>query len=299
MITTPLSAAYNRARGDDGRCAAGVRRHRSPRRRSPPIASLPPSDRRRARFCRCTSTARPPTWPPSRRLRRRTALAIVGIAASAHSQHRREPSGRHHRHRRRVQLLSDEEPRRARRRRRDVTSETNRALADRLRRLRNGGQTDRYHHQEPGIIRAGRSAGRRPRARGLPGCAADRITARARGHDIEIGWRAAPSTCCPSATPSRLASVVVRPRARTDLQAHLGARIETLIHYFPCDPAAAGARPRSIPPSARWPRAPAARYFHCRSIPHCATTKSTRLRAVPASSRNGSLMTEGRHNASA
>jgi dTDP-4-amino-4,6-dideoxygalactose transaminase len=26
-----------------------------------------------------------------------------------------------------------------------------RALADRLKRLRNGGQTDRYHHQEPGI----------------------------------------------------------------------------------------------------------------------------------------------------
>src|SRR6185503_13005702 len=47
-----------------------------------------------------------------------------------------------------------------------------RALADRLKRLRNGGQTDRYHHVEPGVnsrldeIQAAILAARLPRLRG-------------------------------------------------------------------------------------------------------------------------------------
>ena len=107
-----------RAGGDDGRRAAGVRRHRSrtPDARSRP-RPRPPSRRARAPSCRCISTASPRTWPRrgarraaqpgDRRRRRAGAPGDRGAAA-----------GRHDRRRRRVQLLSDEEPRRARRRRR-------------------------------------------------------------------------------------------------------------------------------------------------------------------------------------
>ena len=62
----------------------------------------------------------------------------------------RRPARRHDRRRRRLQLLSDEEPRSARRRRRRRHQRRARSPTA-SGGCRNGGQTDRYHHQEPGI----------------------------------------------------------------------------------------------------------------------------------------------------
>ena len=108
-----------------------------------------------------------------------------------------------------------------------------RALADRLKRLRNGGQTDRYHHAEPGInsrldeMQAAILRARLPRLRGwterrrslaaryrqrLAGGPADVAAERDAGHVYHL--------------------FVVRHEQRAALQAHLLARgVETLIHY--------------------------------------------------------------------
>jgi dTDP-4-amino-4,6-dideoxygalactose transaminase len=135
-----------------------------------------------------------------------------------------------------------------------VTSDA--ALADRLKRLRNGGQTDRYRHVEPGvnsrldemqaaILRARLpflttwTARRRALAaryrRQLAGDAVDVVPEFDAGHVYHL--------------------FVVRTGARLALQAHLAARgIETLIHYpvpIPRQPALAGAHPADCPIAAR------------------------------------------------
>ena len=135
-----------------------------------------------------------------------------------------------------------------------VTSD--RGLADRLRRLRNGGQTDRYHHVEPGInsrLDELQAAVLRARLRWLP-----QWTARRRRLAVEYREQLHDATVQP--VPELDAGhvyhlFVVRTNARSAFQAHLAARgIETLIHYpvpIPAQPAVAGAAPDECPIAAR------------------------------------------------
>src|SRR5205814_3535473 len=121
-----------------------------------------------------------------------------------------------------------------------------RALADRLRRLRNGGQTDRYHHQVAGInsrldeMQAAVLRARPPRP---PAWTARRRALAAR-YRRQLGGGGGVGLL-----PERDAGhvyhlFVVRAAERGELQAHLAARgIETLIHYpvpIPKQPAMAG-----------------------------------------------------------
>ena len=131
-----------------------------------------------------------------------------------------------------------------------------RALADRLRRLRNGGQTDRYHHQEPGInsrldeMQAAILRARLPRLRNW--------TERRRVLAARYRSRLAGSVVAvpPELDPGHVYHLFVgRSRARRDLQAHLAASgIETLIHYpvpVPRQPAMAAVDPAECPVAAR------------------------------------------------
>jgi len=135
-----------------------------------------------------------------------------------------------------------------------VTSD--RTLAERIKRLRNGGQTDRYHHQDAGInSRLDEIQAAILRAR-LPFL--DRWTARRR--HLSALYRERLSGTPVSALAERDSGhvyhlFVVRSGARRDLQGHLAAQgIETLIHYpvpIPHQPALAAARPDDCPIAAR------------------------------------------------
>ena len=131
-----------------------------------------------------------------------------------------------------------------------------RALADRVKRLRNGGQTDRYHHQEPGInsrlddMQAAVLRARMPR---LEGWTARRRTLAARYRSRLAG---APVELLPERDAGHVYHLfVVRTGDRDGLQAHLAADgIETLIHYpvsIPRQPALAAERPADCPVAAR------------------------------------------------
>ena len=123
-----------------------------------------------------------------------------------------------------------------------------RALADRVKRLRNGGQTDRYHHLEPGInsrlddMQAAVLRARLPR---LAGWTARRRALAARYRAKLAG---APVELLPERDPGHVYHLfVVKTADRDGLQAHLTARgVETLIHYpvaIPRQPALAGQQP--------------------------------------------------------
>jgi len=129
---------------------------------------------------------------------------------------------------------------------------TDPALAEKIRRLRNGGQTGRYHHQEPGInsrldeMQAAILRARLPRLRAWTD---------ARRH-LAGAYRAALARAPIAVPPERDAGhvyhlFVVRSAARRELQAHLAARgIETLIHYpisIPRQPALAATAPAECP----------------------------------------------------
>jgi dTDP-4-amino-4,6-dideoxygalactose transaminase len=132
------------------------------------------------------------------------------------------------------------------------------ALAERLRRLRNGGQTDRYHHVEAGInsrlddLQAAILGARIPR---LPEWTARRrrLAARYRRelegacHVVEV-----PPECDPGHVYHLF---TVRSTRRDALKAHLaGAGIETLIHYpipIPRQPALATESPAECPAADR------------------------------------------------
>ena len=131
------------------------------------------------------------------------------------------------------------------------------ALAARIKRLRNGGQSDRYHHEEAGVnsrldeVQAAILRARLPRLGGwterrrvlaaryrrllmdAPGV--EVVAARDAGHVYHL--------------------FVIRVRGRTDLQASLASSgIETLIHYpvpIPRQPALAGAQPADCPVALR------------------------------------------------
>jgi dTDP-4-amino-4,6-dideoxygalactose transaminase len=129
-------------------------------------------------------------------------------------------------------------------------------LAGRLKRLRNGGQTDRYHHDEFGVnTRLDEMQAAILRAR-LPYLSA--WTARRRA--LAARYRRALEGETVTAVPERDAGhvyhlFVVRTAARDALRTHLAARgIETLIHYpvpIPRQPALAAAAPDDCPTAAR------------------------------------------------
>jgi dTDP-4-amino-4,6-dideoxygalactose transaminase len=135
-----------------------------------------------------------------------------------------------------------------------VTSD--RALADRVKRLRNGGQTDRHHHQEPGVnsrlddLQAAVLRARLPRLRGWTErrrALAARYRDRLAGSTVEVP---------PALDAGHVYHLfVVRHGARPALQAHLAANgIETLIHYpvpIPCQPAMTAFEPADCPLAAR------------------------------------------------
>jgi dTDP-3-amino-3,4,6-trideoxy-alpha-D-glucose transaminase len=130
------------------------------------------------------------------------------------------------------------------------------ALADRLRRLRNGGQTDRYHHIEPGLnsrLDELQAAILRARLGWLP-----QWTARRRELANEYRQQLAdvPVDVVPELDAGHVYHLfVVRTSARATLQAHLAAHgVETLIHYpisIPRQPAMTGAAPADCPIAAR------------------------------------------------
>ncbi len=137
-----------------------------------------------------------------------------------------------------------------------VTSDA--ALAARLKRLRNGGQTDRYHHVEPGVnsrldeMQAAILRGRLTRLRGWTDC---RRALAARYREQLAG---APVDVPPERDPGHVYHLfVVRSMrdARRELQQHLAARgIDTLIHYpvpIPQQPALAAVNPTECPVATR------------------------------------------------
>ena len=125
-------------------------------------------------------------------------------------------------------------------------------LAERLKRLRNGGQTDRYHHVEPGVnsrLDEIQAAVLRARLPLLP-----RWTARRR-ELADIYRRAlegASAVVPPECDPGHVYHLFpVRSAERDRLREHLtAAGIETLIHYpvpIPRQPALATERPARCP----------------------------------------------------
>jgi dTDP-4-amino-4,6-dideoxygalactose transaminase len=131
-----------------------------------------------------------------------------------------------------------------------------RALADRVARLRNGGQSDRYRHLEPGInsrlddMQAAVLRARLPR---LPAWTARRRALAARYRRRLEG---APVDLLPERDPGHVYHLfVVRSADRDGLQAHLAASgIETLIHYpipIPRQPALAQEHPDDCPVAVR------------------------------------------------
>lgn len=126
------------------------------------------------------------------------------------------------------------------------------ALAERIKRLRNGGQTDRYHHVEPGVnsrLDELQAAVLRARLSFLPGWTDRRRRLAAKYREALAG---APVDLLPVADPGHVFHLlVVRSRRRDALQAHLTARgVETLIHYpipMPRQPAFASAQPADCP----------------------------------------------------
>jgi len=107
------------------------------------------------------------------------------------------------------------------------------ALADRVARLRNGGQADRYHHVEPGVnsrLDELQAAVLRARLPWLARWTEGRRAIAARYRAALRGTEAAMLDECDPGHVYHL--VVVRSPRRDALQAHLGAEgVQTLIHY--------------------------------------------------------------------
>ena len=164
------------------------------------------------------------------------------------------------------------------------------ALADRIRRLRNGGQTDRYHHEEPGVnsrldeMQAAILRARLPRLRGVDGAAP-----RARGALPRARLPATPRVAVAGARRRpRLPPVRRANRAQRDaLQAHLArARHRNADSLSGADPAAAGARGartrRDCPVAARACDEMLSLPLHPRSRPTTSTTSPRRRACAPA-----------------
>jgi dTDP-3-amino-3,4,6-trideoxy-alpha-D-glucose transaminase len=131
-----------------------------------------------------------------------------------------------------------------------------RSLADRIRRLRNGGQIDRYRHEEFGVnsrldeVQAAILRARLPR---LAGWTAQRRTLSARYREALAG---VPVHVPAEHDPGHVYHLfVVRVGGRAELQARLASDgIETLVHYpvpIPRQRAMAGLNPQDCPEAAR------------------------------------------------
>jgi dTDP-4-amino-4,6-dideoxygalactose transaminase len=126
------------------------------------------------------------------------------------------------------------------------------AVADRARRLRNGGQTDRYHHAEPGVnsrLDEIQAAVLRARLAWLPKWMDER---RALARRYRQRLADAPVAVPPECDPGHVYHLFpVLSEQRDDLQRHLKERgIETLIHYpvpVPRQPAFAAEHPAVCP----------------------------------------------------
>jgi dTDP-4-amino-4,6-dideoxygalactose transaminase len=126
------------------------------------------------------------------------------------------------------------------------------ALAERLRRLRNGGQTDRYHHLEFGVnsrLDEMQAAILRARLAWLPKWTAKR---RQLAADYRAALAGAPVTVPPELDAGHVYHLFpVLSERRDALQQELRARgVETLIHYpvpIPRQPALAAERPAACP----------------------------------------------------
>jgi dTDP-3-amino-3,4,6-trideoxy-alpha-D-glucose transaminase len=131
-----------------------------------------------------------------------------------------------------------------------------RALAERVKRLRNGGQTDRYRHAEPGInSRLDELQAAVLRAR-LPYLVRWTDERRALAAEYRTTLRGGPVAVVAERDAGHVYHLfVVRSGARGDLQAHLAAQgIETLIHYpvpIPRQPAVAAVHPDVCPIAAQ------------------------------------------------
>jgi dTDP-4-amino-4,6-dideoxygalactose transaminase len=126
------------------------------------------------------------------------------------------------------------------------------AVAERVKRLRNGGQRTRYQHDEPGInSRLDEMQAAILRAR-LPRLAGWTARRRALGAAYRQQLQGAPVTVPPECDPGHvyhLFPVLVEDRA--GFQAHMrAAGVETLVHYpvpIPRQPALAGQAPAACP----------------------------------------------------
>lgn len=125
-------------------------------------------------------------------------------------------------------------------------------LAERLRRLRNGGQTDRYHHAEPGVnsrLDEMQAAILRARMPFLGRWTGERRALATRYRRALTG---APVVVPPEKDPGHVYHLfVVRSGRRDALAKHLaGLHIETLVHYpvpIPRQPALAQTSPAACP----------------------------------------------------
>jgi dTDP-3-amino-3,4,6-trideoxy-alpha-D-glucose transaminase len=131
-----------------------------------------------------------------------------------------------------------------------------RSLAERIKRLRNGGQIDRYRHQEFGVnsrLDEMQAAVLRARLPRLAGWTARRRALAARYRAELAGG---PVNVPEEHDPGHVYHLfAIRAGGRTELQARLAADgIETLIHYpvpIPRQPAMSRVNPRACPEAAR------------------------------------------------
>ena len=280
VITSPLSAAFSGARDRDGRRDAGVRRHRS---RSPDDRSGAPPRRRsrrgRRRSCPCTSTASRPTCRRFEAIARRHNLALVEDACQAHlATCAGRPVGTFGAAgafsfypTKNLGALGDGGA--------VVTNDA--ALAERLKRLRNGGQTDRYHHAEFGVnsrldeMQAADPA--RAPAASLPAWTARRraLAARYRARSPARAV-AVPPECDPGHVYHLFPVLRRRPRRVPGASDRAAASARSCTTRFRCR----GSRRSRVAaaPRARSPIASAPRSARCRSIRGCSDADVRRRR---------------------
>jgi dTDP-4-amino-4,6-dideoxygalactose transaminase len=125
-------------------------------------------------------------------------------------------------------------------------------LAERLKRVRNGGQVDRYHHVEPGVnsrLDEMQAAVLRVRLPWLPAWTARRRALASRYREALADAPVALPAECDAGHVYHL--FVIRSAARHALQSHLArCGVESLIHYpipIPRQPALASAQPAVCP----------------------------------------------------
>ena len=225
--TSPITAAYTAWRIGAGaaRCSPTSSRRVSPsilrrwRSGSRPHAGDP---------------AGAPVWTAGgygrvRSDRRRAAIWRWSRTAARRTGHVRGPAGWHDRHRRRFSFYPTKNLGALGDGGAVITNDA--AVAERVKRLRNGGQTRRYVHESRGQQPARRTAGGGPaRASATPGGWTD-----GGGRSVcRVIWRGAVRRARPLLrrwTPATSITCFAGRSGAAALQRHLTAGIETLIHY--------------------------------------------------------------------